>query len=261
MTAIAEPETRTHDVTAGKRPSLGRLTLVELRKMADTRAGRWLLASVGLVTMGLVLIRLFAGSSDTRTADEFFAFALAGSGLLLPVLGILAVTSEWNQRTSLVTFTLVPKRERVLLAKVLAAVAIALASVAVAVAVAVLGNVAADLLGRGGGWDLGVADVAYGIVYQTINMLMGIAFGALLLASGLAIVLYFVIPTAWSILGEAVSALRDAAGWLDLSVTTNPLLTDSMTGGSWGRLATSVAVWVAVPLAAGTVRVLRHEVK
>ncbi|TQS43624.1 ABC transporter permease subunit [Cryptosporangium phraense] len=248
-------------VVTERMPSLGRLTLVELRKMADTRAGRWLLASVGLITMGLVLVRLFAGPSDTRTADEFFAFALAGSGLLLPVLGILAVTSEWSQRTSLVTFTLVPRRARVVGAKVLAAAAIALASVGVAVVVAVLGNVAADLMGRGGGWDLGVAEVAYGIVFQTINMLMGIAFGALLLASGLAIVLYFVIPTAWSVLGESVAALGDAARWLDLGRTTEPLLMGSVSGGEWGRLASSVGLWVLLPLAAGLVRVLRHEVK
>ena len=37
------------------------------------------------------------------------------------MLGILLVTSEWTQRTALVSFTLTPVRGRVLVAKVLAA--------------------------------------------------------------------------------------------------------------------------------------------
>ena len=38
-------------------------------------------------------------------------------GILLPVLGILLVTSEWSQRTAMVTFTLEPSRSRVIAAK------------------------------------------------------------------------------------------------------------------------------------------------
>jgi hypothetical protein len=33
-----------------------------------------------------------------------------------------------------------------------------------------------------------------------------------------------------------------------------------MSDGQWARLGVSVAVWVLVPLVAGTVRVLRREV-
>ena len=41
--------------------------------------------------------------------------------LILPVLGILLVTSEWSQRTGLTTFALVPQRERVIVAKLIGA--------------------------------------------------------------------------------------------------------------------------------------------
>ena len=39
---------------------------------------------------------------------------------LLPVVGILLVSSEWSQRTAQVSFTLVPRRPRVIAAKMLA---------------------------------------------------------------------------------------------------------------------------------------------
>jgi hypothetical protein len=64
----------------------------------------------------------------------------------------------------------------------------------------------------------------------------------------------------WSILGETVRALKTAAGWLDINLTTVPLTDGPMTSGEWGRLGVSVAVWVLVPLILGTVRVLKREV-
>ncbi|GAA3386229.1 ABC transporter permease [Cryptosporangium minutisporangium] len=262
MTTVAEsPSYLTQQSAKPTAPSMGRLTGVELRKMADTRAGRWLLASVGLIVIALVTVRVFAGPSDTRTLENFLTFATGGVSILLPVLGILAVTSEWNQRTALTTFALVPRRHRVLTAKLLAAVVITVLSVVASLGVAVLGNLAADLLNRGGSWDLSVGAVFNALLFQLVNMLMGVAFGALLLASGLAIVLYFVIPTVWSILGSTVTALKDVAGWLDLGTTTEPLLTASMHGDDWTRLAVSVAFWVLLPLVGGVLRVLHHEVK
>ncbi len=47
-----------------------------------------------------------------------------------------------------------------------------------------------------------------------VGMISGIAFGALLLASAPAIVLYFVLPITWGPLGS-IPALEGAARWLD----------------------------------------------
>ena len=40
--------------------------------------------------------------------------------IILPMIAILSVTSEWSQRSGLTTFTLVPHRGRVILAKAIA---------------------------------------------------------------------------------------------------------------------------------------------
>ena len=74
--------------------------------------------------------------------------------VILPIIAALSVTSEWTQRTGLATFTLVPHRGRVLLAKALGSVLVAFASTVVAFAVAALGNVvAAQLAGITPVWD------------------------------------------------------------------------------------------------------------
>jgi len=86
------------------------------------------------------------------------------------------------------------------------------------------------------------------------------AFGALLMNSPLAIVLYLVMPTLWSVLGEMVRWLHRAAGWLDINLTSTPLSEPGMTGEQWARFGVAALVWVALPLFLGTLRVLRREV-
>ncbi|MEU7821585.1 ABC transporter permease [Catellatospora sp. NPDC049133] len=237
---------------------LWRLTAVELRKMADTRSGAWLPAVVGLLAAAVVTVL-----SLTPGAPEFDFGGLLGptvlpAAVLLPVLGVLSVTSEWSQRTTLTTYALVPRRMRVAAAKVLAALALAVLAYA-----ACLAATAAALPFAGGPdpWHLSAAALGKAGLYLVVNVLLGVAFGMLLLNSALAIVLYFVLPIAWSILGEMVVPLHRPAEWLDLSVTSGLLLEPVMTGRDWARLGTSVAVWIVVPLVLGLIRVHRREVK
>jgi ABC-2 type transport system permease protein len=102
-------------------PTLGRLVAVELRKMIDTRAGFWLLVSNALIAVASVVVRLIWSPAEEQTLAHFFSATVEATSVLLPVLGILAVTSEWSQRTALTTFTLVPRRERVIAAKLVRA--------------------------------------------------------------------------------------------------------------------------------------------
>src|SRR5918992_5359470 len=119
-TATATPTVPTPHASAIERPSIGRLTLVEVRKMTDTRAGFWLLAVTALAYAALVVVLLIVADPPDLTFYGFFQATLLPAGVLLPVIGILSVTGEWTQRAALTTFTLVPERERIAAAKVLA---------------------------------------------------------------------------------------------------------------------------------------------
>ena len=101
-----------------------RLLRVELRKLVDTRAGFWLLTSIGAITAVVVVVFLLAADPDQLTFINFVGATATPQSLLLPVLGILAVTAEWSQRTGLVTFTLEPNRARTAVAKLTAVVLI-----------------------------------------------------------------------------------------------------------------------------------------
>ena len=237
------------------RPPIGRLGRIELRKMADTRAGLWLLGILGLLAIAVVVLVLVEGEPADKRLSEMLPFTVGVVSVLLPVIGVLAVTSEWSQRTALTTFTLVPERGRVVVAKLLAAFALGLLSVAACLVASAAGNLIA-----GGSWSLELSALGGVALYQMLVMLVGFAFGAVFLNSALAIVLYFMVPTIWSILGEMIDALP--AEWLDTSRAFEPLIENEMAGGGdWARLATSGALWILLPLVVGVLRLRRAEVK
>jgi ABC-type antimicrobial peptide transport system, permease component len=246
--------------TVDTAPSLSRLTAVELRKLVDTRAGFWLLVSIGLVTAGMIAINLIWGDRPDTTLGSLLANAVLAPALLLPVLGILLVTSEWSQRTNLVTFTLVPNRGRVAVAKIAAGMLAGVGAILVSLALAVIGTLVGDWTGELGGWSLRWSYVGNAMLVLILSVLMGIAFGMALLNSALAIVVYFVLPTVWSVLGAIIPGLRRAAEWLDTAVTMTALFEPDVPAGAWARLAVSVAVWIGLPLVIGLIRVTRQEV-
>jgi ABC-2 type transport system permease protein len=255
---VALPEDRDASIP------LLRLTQVEMRKMLDTRAGLWLLVVILLLTVAAIGLFAIFAPDDARTFEAFLGIAATPQGFLLPVLGVLLVTSEWGQRAALTTFTLVPRRERVVVAKVLAAVLIGLAAIVIAVLVGALLTAA-----RGGvdAWaDAGQSTGNFTLL-QVLGILQGLAFGMLFLNSAAAIVTFFVVPIVSSVVFNLVSQLQDAAPWVDLGTAQTPFApgADDGPGGpsgeEWAQLATSSAIWILLPLAIGAWRILRSEVK
>lgn len=259
MSAVTE-ERPTLDISHTRSIPLSRLVRVELRKMADTRAGMWLLITIAAITAAIIVIFFFAAPESERTFSNFIGVTATPQGFLLPVLGILLVTSEWGQRTALVTFTLTPVRGRVLVAKVIGAVLLGLAAILVATGVAALATVAGGTADawQGIGWD----DFGKFSLLQTMSILQGVAFGLLILNSAGAIVTFFLVPTAFSILASIWTKMAEIQPWIDLGYAQGPLFSgENMTGAHWQHLASGVAIWVVLPFVLGCLRVLRSEVK
>ncbi|MBA2417330.1 MAG: ABC transporter permease [Nocardioidaceae bacterium] len=248
------------------KPSLVRLVTVELRKLVDTRAGFWLLASIAiLVVLASASVMIWAPDSAI-TYDVFMQAAGYPIGFLLPVLAILSVTSEWSQRTGLVTFTMEPRRIRTLLAKLVATVIAAVAAVVVSLALAAVANVlGAAVNGVDTVWNNGASEIFDWTLLQLLGLLLGFAFATLFRISAVAIVVYYaynlVISGLLSVLAAFQEWFADIQGWVDFSFAQIPLTTHSMDGEAWAQLATSGTIWLLLPLAVGTWLVLRAEVK
>lgn len=245
------------------RVPFSRLLHVETRKVRDTRAGFWLLVAIGVLTAAIITIFLFAQDDlSDMTYRTFFFVTGTPQGFLLPVLAILAVTAEWSQRTGLVTFTLEPSRMRVVAAKLVAVTLYAVLAVALALALAALGNVLGMVLRDGAGdWDITAGFVRDMTVLQVSGLIQGFAFGLVFMNTAAAIVVYFILPTLFSVLFGLVGWLADIAPWVDLNTATGPIFERDLTGEDWAHIAVASIIWVLVPLLLGLWRLTRSEVK
>ena len=243
------------------RVPLTRLVGLEVRKMVDTLAGRWLVIVTVALALALMIGFAVFGDAGQVTVGTSLGAAAGPFGILLPVLGIMAATAEWSQRAGLVTFSLEPRRGRIVLARVLAGVVVGGAVVLVSVALAFAVAAAGGLLGSAVAYDVGPAELAGFVVIMALSVLQGVAFGFLFLNTPVAIVTIFALPSAVSIAVEFSERVAEVAPWIDLSRAGAPLLEGTLTWTTAGQLATSSLLWIGLPLAIGTWRVLGSEVK
>ncbi|HEY6762000.1 MAG TPA: hypothetical protein VI318_21045 [Baekduia sp.] len=241
------------------RPGLGTLTRVELRKAYDTRSGFWLLAAVALLILATALITVLTGADDSRTVSNVLDNCTQTLNILLPVLGVLLVTSEWSQRTALLTFTLVPQRGRVLVSKVAASLVLALAAMVVVLVLSLITtaiNPAAT-----GAFHLDGGLLLQTILYTMLSMLIGVGFGAAMLVSAPAIVALFAAPLAWSAVTHVIHGLNGLGNWTDQGETFSNLTDHTLSGHEWAQVATTTLLWCVLPLAIGAYRFLRGEIR
>ncbi len=271
MTAtIVPPDTTTEAApvrrTARPIPTT-RLVKVELRKMFNTRSGFWMLVSIGVlspIAAGAVI--LFAPDADV-TYESFARASGFPMSVILPMIAILAVTSEWSQRSGLTTFTLVPSRGRVIGAKAIATLLVGLGSVAVAFAVGALANVAGSALaGVDTVWDISLSMAPQMVLGDLIGMAIGFTLGVVLRNSAAAIVGYFVVslvmPGILVLLAQVRSWFEDLQPWIDWNYTQVELFEGATnTGKEWAMLGSTTMIWILIPLVVGLLSLRRSEVK
>jgi hypothetical protein len=262
--AVAQPVPTTR---AAERPvPWPRLVGVELRKMFDTRSGFWLMASIvitAVVATGAVI--LFAPDDQIRYGVFASAFGYPMT-VILPIVAILSVTSEWSQRSGLSTFTLVPRRGRVIAAKAVTAVLVGAVAVPLAFGIGAVGNViGAALVGADQVWDISFPHALSIVLANVLGVLMGFTLGVIIRSSAGAIVAYFVyalvLPTLAGLLAATQQWFRDAQPWVDFYYAHTTLYAELPSAEQWWQLAVSGTIWLAMPLAIGIALTLRSEVK
>jgi ABC-2 type transport system permease protein len=245
---------------------MSRIVGVELRKMFDTRSGFWLMMSVVIAAVLATVATLLFAPDDELSYGSFAGAIGVPMTIILPMIAILSVTSEWSQRTGLTTFTLVPHRSRTVRAKLTGTLLVGVASIGIAFAVGALGNVVGSAIaGVDTTWDISVGNALTIFLADALGMLMGFTLGVLIRNSAGAIVGYFVYALVLPAALEALSAYQDwfhdHRGWLDFNFASSALYDGGLSGSEWAQIGVSGLFWLVIPLAVGLRLVLRSEVK
>lgn len=233
------------------------LVSVEIRKMTDTRSGR---ATLGLI-VGLTAFALLWKVTHPAIEVAFDNYGWSVTTIVAfgaPIVGLLAMTSEWTQRTALSTFTLVPRRGRVISAKFLAATVISLALLAIELALAAGVTAIGGAVHGHASYADALVTIRGSIIFVMLQVIMASAFGALIAHTGVALVLYLTAPAIWAdVSGELFKGL---APWLDV-FDAYARLSSNEPFERFDQTLTSITVWVLIPAAIGVARSLRREVK
>jgi ABC-2 type transport system permease protein len=268
-TATAAPAqpTASHRARREVKPiPMARLAKVELRKMFDTRAGFWLMASVGIVSV-LATAAVILWAPDEAITQGTFSTALGMPlSVVLPIIAVMSVTGEYSQRTGLTTYTLVPWRGRVITAKLLVTLAIGVAAMFLALAIGAVGNLLGSAItGLDATWDITTAQFGYIILANVLGMLMGFTLAVIFRSTPAALVGYlvysFVLPIAFGTLAAFQEWFTDLQPWVDVQFAITRLFDSSMTAEYWQQLGVTTLVWLWIPLALGLRAILRAEVK
>ena len=232
-----------------------RIIGVELRKMFDTRSGFWLAAGIVISALLATVAVIVFAPDDALTYDTFGAAIGIPMVVLLPVMAILSVTSEWSQRSGLTTFTLIPGRGRVIVAKLL-----------VSVGIGAVGNlIGSTIAGVDTVWDISWEQASSLVLGNVLGLLIGFMLGVLIRNSAAAIVAYFVygfvLAGLTALLAASQEWFRDLQPWVDFNYTQGLLFEGLPSGEGWAQLAVTGLGWVVLPLIAGLLLVRRSEVK
>ncbi len=245
----------------------GRILWVELTKMFNTRSGFWLAASIGITAVLATAAVIVFAPDAAMTYDNFGAAVGVPMVILLPIIAILSVTSEWSQRSGLTTFTLVPKRGQVIWAKLLIAVALGAVSIVAALGIGAVGNVVgAAITGIDPVWDVSLNQATSLVAANVLGLLIGFMLGVLIRSSAAAIVGYFiygfVLAGLTAVLAASQEWFRDLQPWIDFNYTQGMLFEGWPVGGeAWAQLGVTAVGWVVLPLAVGLWLIRRSEVK
>lgn len=243
-----------------------RLIAVELSKMFDTRAGFWLVMSVVILAV-MATLSVIAFAPDAAITYGTFSAAIGiPIAVLLPVIAILSVTSEYGQRTALTTYALVPRRGRIVASKAAAALVIGISGVVVSLAVGALGNlIGAATKGVDPIWDASLRSVSYVLLGNLLGMAIGFMLAVLIRNTPGAIVGYFVysfvLPGILGALARFQEWFFDLQPWVDVNYTVGLLYQDLMTSEAWQQLGVTTLIWIVIPLIIGLRLVMRAEVK
>lgn len=239
---------------------------VELRKLFDTRSGLWMMASILLLSAVATGAVILWAPEEAQTFETFGTAVGMPMSVILPMIAILSVTSEWSQRSGLTTFTLVPRRGRVVWAKFVAVLLVGVLGMIAALGIGALGTL---LAGAVGGfdpvWGLTLSDAGFLILANTLGVMFGFALGVLIRNSPAAIVIYFVYMLVLSTVTELLAAFQswfaDLRPWVDFQYNQIMLYDRVPDGEQWLQLAVVSGIWLVLPIAFGAWRISRTEVK
>lgn len=238
--------------------------LIEMRKLAGTRSGKGILSAMVLLAVGGAVISIGVPATiPTLSVADAYALTVAPLVLFIPISIMVIFTSEWSTHASLLTFTLTPRRGRVLAGKAIVGAAF---SVAAPLCTLALAAITTEIAGLFSGRDVSYAGVLGfdgGVLQNIILISVYTAFAvavAMLIRVTAAAVTAFLALTLFpdAILGMVLGHSSDwAAPIRGFEKLSSGHFASSV---EIGQAGTVMLLWLVLPLLFGAYRFFRADI-
>ena len=224
----------------------------------------WTSASIAITLVTLLLtVGMSIWSAVLLEAGEswYIPFKQVASPLITisPLLIILLVCEEWDKGSALVTFTQVPKRSRIVIAKTVVAVLIFSASFAASLLLTLIVSVTTSSIHHFSlDWKASLSGFLTLALPLLVNMGLGLAMALFSRSTVISISLYFIIPPVTVMLSQ-IHSISEYARWISLGHSSS-IFVAGLTPQTYSQIVVSVIFWIALPFALGFVNICKRDI-
>ncbi len=173
--------------------------------------------------------------------------------IFFTVLFITLVCEEYTKGFGLITYTLVPNRNKVILAKLMVLMITYCIAITILFALTFVSSfITSSIYGYTMNFNVEYTSIIMLMLPLLINLLLGFALAILTKETTIALVLYFVLPV-FTVIGTQIPKIGKFVKWVSLEHSSS-LFIGGATGVSTYQYISSVIIWILVPMIIGIYR-------
>lgn len=236
---------------------LSSIVKAETRKATDTRVSRITLTTLVLFTIAMSVVGIFNFEiMDSWTGT--FSTISSPACTILPIIFIFLLCEEWTHGTALVTYTFIPQRNKVILAKFFVLITFFIGTVIILYVLSAITSIIASNFDIGLiYWSEPISSIFFLMMPLLVNMLFGFSVAILIHETSFAIALYFIIPPA-TVIAAQLPIIGPYAKWISLEHSSSIFIAGA-SGVTTAQYICSLFVWILIPCIIGIIRNIKED--
>jgi len=236
---------------------LSNIVKAETRKATDTHVSRIIIITIVLLTFAMFVVSIYKFGNAASWTHPFNAIS-SPACTILPIIFILLICEEWTRGTALVTYTFVPQRNKVILAKFIILLVFFLGTIITLYAFSAIASIIASGTNSYSiSWSEPIYSVILLILPLLVNMLFGFSMAIATQETTLALGLYFFVPPTTVVVSQ-LPVIGPYAKWFSLEHSSSIFIAGA-TGVTTAQYICSLFIWIFVPCIIGIFRNMKRD--
>lgn len=237
--------------------SLSGIVKAEYRKATNTQAAKTIIATITFLTLTMFVVSIFRFENPTSWTDPFFAISSPAT-TLLGIIFIFLICEERTQGTALVTYTFVPQRNKVILAKFVVLIILFLGTIIIIYVLTFIASIAVSrIYSCSVSWSISIYNVVLMLRPLFTNMLFGFSMAIAIQDTTIALGLYLILPPT-TVIASQLPVIAPYMKWISLEHSSS-IFVAGATGVTTEQYICSIFVWIVVPCIIGIFNNMKYD--